>query len=64
MILTAVLTIAGAILAFVYVGKWSEVLAIWERTSRTSRTSTGSEAFFLFICLDANKFSLQTFFSL
>ena len=28
------------------------------------RTSTGSEAFFLFICLDAIKFSLLTFFSL
>ena len=27
------------------------------------RTSTGSEAFFLFICLDAIKFSLLTFFS-
>ena len=28
------------------------------------RTSTGSEAFFLFICLDAIKFSLLSFFSL
>ena len=28
------------------------------------RTSPGSEAFFLFICLDAIKFSLVTFFSL
>ena len=28
------------------------------------RTSTGSEAFFLFICLDAIKFSLLNFFSL
>ena len=28
------------------------------------RTLTGSGAFFLFICLDAIKFSLQTFFSL
>ena len=28
------------------------------------RTSPGSEAFFLFICLDAIKFSLLTFFSL
>ena len=28
------------------------------------RTSTGSEAFFLFICLDAIKFSSLTFFSL
>ena len=28
------------------------------------RMSTGSEAFFLFICLDAIKFSLLTFFSL
>ena len=28
------------------------------------RTSTGSEAFFLFLCLDAIKFSLLTFFSL
>ena len=28
------------------------------------RTSTGSEAFFLFICLEAIKFSLLTFFSL
>ena len=28
------------------------------------RTSAGSEAFFLFICLDANKFSSLTFFSL
>ena len=27
-------------------------------------TSTGSEAFSLFICLDANKFVLLTFFSL
>ena len=28
------------------------------------RTSTGSEAFPLFICLDANKFVLLSFFSL
>ena len=28
------------------------------------RTSTGSEAFFLVICLDAIRFSLLTFFSL
>ena len=28
------------------------------------RPSTGSEAFFLFICLDANKFVLLSFFSL
>ena len=28
------------------------------------RTSTGSEAFSLLICLDANKFVLQSFFSL
>ena len=28
------------------------------------RTSTGSEAFSLFICLDANKFVLLSFFSL
>ena len=28
------------------------------------RTSTGSEAFSVLICLDANKFVLQSFFSL
>ena len=28
------------------------------------RTSTGSETFFLFICLDANKFVLLSFFPL
>ena len=38
---------------------WSLSKDVFERC-----TSTGSEAFSLFICLDANEFVLLTFFSL
>ena len=44
-------------MAFLIIGNLSK--DVFER-----RTSPGSEAFFLFICLDAIKFSLLTFFSL
>ena len=42
----------------------SEVIGNLSKDVFERRTSTGSEAFFLFICLDAIKFSLLTFFSL
>ena len=42
----------------------NELLGSLSKDVFERRTSTGSEAFFLFICLDAIKFSLLTFFSL
>ena len=44
--------------------KVTEKLANLSKDVFERRTLTGSGAFFLFICLDAIKFSLQTFFSL
>ena len=45
-------------------GFQSSLLPIHFRYVFEQRTSTGSEAFSLFICLDANKFALLSFFPL
>ena len=47
-----------------WIRSFVEVLGSLSKDVFERRTSTGSEAFFLFICLDANKFVLLTFFSL
>ena len=43
---------------------WKIILGSVSNDVFERRTSTGSEAFSLFICLDANKFVLLSFFSL
>ena len=47
-----------------WIRSFVEVLGSLSKDVFERRTSTGSEAFFLFICLDANNFVLLTFFSL
>ena len=47
-----------------WIRSFVEVLGSLSKDVFERRTSTGSEAFFLFICLDANKFVFLTFFSL
>ena len=45
-------------------GKYNQTLGTLSKDVFEPRTSTGSEAFSLFICLDANKLVLLSFFSL
>ena len=45
-------------------GEWLLIIGTLSKDVFERRTSTGSEAFSLFICLDANKFVLLSFFSL
>ena len=48
-------------------GEYSQTVEILRNLSKDvfeRRTSTGNEAFSLFICLDSNKFVLLSFFSL
>ena len=47
-----------------WIRSFDEVLGSLRKDVFERRTSTGSEAFSLFICLEANKFVLLTFFSL